>query len=274
MALQYNQLNISVNGAYILCDTLNLSESSPTKPIFSLGNKIVYDNTPTQIKNSISINYFVEPANEPNYTTITGTINDTTTPQPSIINVGNVFITGYLNSYSFALAPNGLIKASAAFEVYYPFTGNLIPQLSTDSLLYDVNNSSGLAHYWTAIFTSGNNTVSNNNVLQKDYAASISLTPIYGIGDILPKQIYINGIQENLNILSENQYNTQYSGQKIDTLIPSLQNLQLKNISSLWNNNLNVSIIFPITGFIQQECKSDLQLDNNVFFSMSFNRYH
>ncbi len=274
MSLIYNNVNLSVNGLNILADSLDLSESSTNKPIYSLNNKNLYDIVPTNLKGNISIEYFLEPSLEPNYFTLTGTINDTTNPLSSIISIGNINITGYLNSYSLDLLPNNLVRARVGYETYYPFTGTLIQQLSTNSSLYDVNNSSGIAHYWSATFLSGLNTISNNNILQMNYAATLNLTPIYGIGDILPKQIYCNYIQESLNILSEQQINLTHSGQILDNLMPSLQTLQLKNISSLWSNTLNSSIQFPLTGFIMTDSKINITLDQEIFFNLTFNKYH
>jgi len=274
MNLQYNNINLSVNSSYLLCDSITLSESSQQKPIYTFLNKSIYDSVPTTLKNSISISYYMEPDNEPNYPIVTSIVDNTTIPQPSIINIGNIFITGYLNNYSLSLTPNSLIKASATFEIYYPFTGNLIPQLEADSLLYDVNNSSGVSHYWSAQLSSGTNPISNNNVLQLDYSASINLNPIYSIGNPYPVQIYIQNIQENITILSESQYNVKYSGQILDNLIPSLQNLQLNSISSLWSNTISDTVIIPLTGMQLEECKSNIGLDQNVFFTMSFARYN
>ncbi len=265
MSLIYNNVNLSVNGLNILANSIDFSESSTNNP---------YDIVPTNLKGSVSIEYFLEPGNEPNYFTLTGTINDTTNPLSSIISIGNVNITGYLNLYSLDLLPNNLVKARVGYETYYPFTGNLIQQLSTDSSLYDINNSSGIAHYWTASFLSGSNTIQNNNILQMNYTSTISLTPIYGIGDILPKQLYCNSIQESINILSESQFNSTHSGQILDNLMPSLQTLQLKNISSLWNNTLNNSIQFPLTGFIMVDNKINITLDQEIFFNLTFNKYH
>jgi hypothetical protein len=274
MSLFYNNINLSVNGLNILADNINLSESSQTKAIYSLNNRNPYDNVPTNIKGSISLSYFLEPNNEPNYSVLTGMIYDTTTPISSLIGIGNINITGYLNSYSFDLLPNNLVKVGASYEIYYPFTGQLSQQLSTDSSLYDVNNSSGISHYWSCQFLSGGNTIQNNNILQMSYGANLSLTPIYGIGDTLPKQININNIQETISIMSEQQINSTYSGQILDNLMPALQTLRLKNISSSWDNNLNTSILFPMTGMVLQDSKTNITLDQEIFFSMTFTKNH
>lgn len=274
MSLKYNQINLKINNSNILADSVNVSESSPQKPIYSFNNNVPYDNTPSNIKGNISISYFLEPQNEPNYHILSGLLNDSTSITPSIINIGDIYITGYLSNFSLKLAPNSLIKVSSDFEIYYPFTGIFVAQSSGDWNLYNTSNSSGLSHYWSAQFFSGNSVISNNNILQLDYQTSINLTPIYGIGDPYPKQVYIQNIEENVNILSEQQINPSFSGQKIEDILSSLQQLKINNISSQWDNSINYNINIPLTGFLLKESKSSLQIDNLIFFEMNFSRYH
>lgn len=274
MSLKYNQINLKINNSNILADSVNINESSQQKALYSFNNNIPYDNVPSNIKGSVSISYFLEPQNEPNYLILSGLLNDSFSSLPSIINIGDIYITGYLSNFSIKLAPNSLIKASSDFEVYYPFTGNFASQASGDWNLYNISNSSGLSHYWSAQFLSGNTPILNNNILQLDYNASINLNPIYGIGDPYPKQIYIQNIEENINILSEQQINPSFSGQKIENLLNSLQQLKINNISSEWDNSLNYNINIPLTGFLLKEFKSSLQIDNLIFFETDFSRYH
>jgi hypothetical protein len=274
MPLKYNQINVSVNGANILAQSVNISETALIKPVFNLNNNNPYNSLPTKLSSNILIDYFMEPNLEVNYSIVTGSIFDKTVSLPSIINIGNCYITGYLSSFQFSLLPNALVKASAGYNVYYPFTGNLSKQLSTDSSNYDLNNSSGIAHYWSAQFLSGNSVVSNNNILQMDYAASLQLIPIYGVGSYIPTQIFYNGVQETVTILTEQQTNPQFSGLLLDTVLASTQTLNLKNISSVWSNNINNSISIPLTGFYLEEMRPEMGLDNLVFFNMKFSRYN
>jgi hypothetical protein len=38
MSLQYNKINLQVNGKNILAESVNITESSPQKPIYSFNN--------------------------------------------------------------------------------------------------------------------------------------------------------------------------------------------------------------------------------------------
>ena len=262
MSLQGNKINLSVNGKSILAENVSINDSSPQRALYSLNNNTPYNVVPSKINSSISISYFLEPGNDPNYTTLTG-----------LINIGENFITGYLNSFSFQLQPNSLVKVATDFSVYYSFSGNLSGQKLNDWNNYDTNNASGLAHYWSAQILSGTTQISDNKVLQMDYSAAIDLIPIYSLGDPLPKQIFYNKVTESTNILSEQQFNTKYSGQLIDNILNGVQTLKLRNISSIFSNTINSGISIPLTGFTLQDVKTDIQPDNLVFFNFSFNRF-
>ena len=271
--LQYNNVNLSINGNYILADSVDISLTSPQKPIFTMNNNIPYDNVPSNLNGTISISYFLEPGNEPNYPIITGILKDRTNVQPSVINIGNILTTGYITDYNLKLNPNSLIKISASFDIFNPITGIFTSQNINDSALYDTSNSSGIAHYWTAQFFSGNNVVTNNNILQLEYSVKINTTPIYGIGDNSPKQIYLDGADENFDILSETPYNLLFTGQLIDNIIPSLQNLVLFPITGITSNLSGNYISFLINGMILDDFKTNISINNIITYNATFNRY-
>lgn len=266
MSLKYNNINLSINSSYILAESISIGESSPQKPIFNLNNNVAFDNVPTTLKNSISISYYMEPMIEPNYPVVNNLTNDTTTPQLSIINIGNIFITGYLNSFSFQLSPNGLIKANSSFDIFYSFTGHLLNQNILDSQLYDTSQSSGLAHYWAGQFYSGSSMIVDNNILQLNYSAQIRNTPIYSLSNPYPVQIYINGITESIDLLAEQHINLKHTGQVFNSNRPDLQTLVLSGIASTGFIRLFLS------DFQLQEIKYDINLDNIILYNNSYSR--
>ncbi len=264
--LSYNNVNVSVDNHYILAESINVNQSSPQKPIHNLNNNVPFDNVPTTLKHSISISYYMEPNNEPCFPIVTGIFNDTTTVLPSIINIGSVFITGYLSNFTIQLSPNGLVKSNSSFDVFHPFTGNLMAQNAFDSLLYDSLNSSGIAHYWSANFFNGASEVSDNDILQMEYSANIGINPIYSIGKPYPTQVYVNNITETLDLLTEQQFNTTYTGQNIKQNRADLERLILSGIYS------SSSIVISMTGFIMDNSKYDITPDNLIFFNNTYSR--
>lgn len=266
MPIRYNQVNLSINGSYILADSISVSNTNTLKPIFNFNNNIPFDNVPTTLRGSILISYYMEPLTDINYTTISGILNDTSVSYPSIINIGENYITGYLNKYELQLTPNGLVKSNCSFDIYYALTGNLISSNDNDSALYDTQNSSGIANYWSAQFYSGNSIVSDNKILQLNYSADISLVPIYKIGSSTPVQVSISNISETFDILSEIQTNIGYSGQLLDSSRPDLQNLILSGI------NAPASITIPLTGFLLRDSKYNINMDSLILFNITYSR--
>src|SRR5579864_124284 len=105
-SLQYNKINVSLNGTNILCDTVNVTEQSTQKPLFAINYAAPFDYTPDALKNSISLTYFMEVSNEPNYNIISGLkANNTTGNTQAVISLGNIIVTGYLSKLSFTVAP-------------------------------------------------------------------------------------------------------------------------------------------------------------------------
>ena len=272
MSLLFNNINVSVNGSNIIAESVNISESSPQKPIFNLNNKSPYGFVPTRVTNNISIEYLLEPANDPGYPVITGLLFNRSLPISSYIGIGNVYMTGYLTSYSFQLTPGSLVKINSQYDVFSAITGNIINQSSGDSSIYDPTNSSGIAHYWSAAFYSGNN-IADNKVLQMDYNIHIDVVPIYGLGDSVPKQIYFDGIVEDINILGETQNNPTYTGQYINNLFPNLGTLRLNNIASQWSPASSASINFSLSGFIMEEMTIPMNTSSLIFFNTKLHRY-
>jgi hypothetical protein len=308
MYLSYSNINLSINGSNILCQSVSFNQSSPLKPIFNIGNKVSYNAVPTTLSNSISIEYLLEPNIEPNYSVITGLIYDKTSSLPSIINLGNVYITGYLKDFSLQVYPNSPIKIKSSFNIYNPITGNIIEQASNDSSLYDVDNSNGISHYWSTQFTSGNSAI-DTNILQLEYNASINLVPIYSIGDYQPKQIFIEEITESIDLIMEQQVNITYSGKIFDSIFTGVQNILFTGIglssgidygytnisasSFLDFGSISISpfsyidygltsqsltnykqLLIPLTGFILDDFNTNISTDNIVLFGYKFKRYN
>ena len=268
MYLSSSNVNISVNGSNILCQSINFTQNSSLKPIFNIGNKVSYNNIPTNLLNNLSLEYYLEPEIEPNYSIITGLIYDKSVAIPSIINLGDTYFTGYLKEYSMQVYPNSVIKIKSDFNIYNPITGNILEQALSGNYLYDSGNSSGISHYWTTQLKSGNQQI-DANILQLEYSVSINQSPIYGIGDFQPKQIYIDSINESLDVISEQQNNIVYSGLLFDNTFIGVQSMTLTGSQ---NSPINISI--PLTGFNLDDINTSISVDNIILFGHKFKRYN
>lgn len=254
-----------------MSDKVTLNQKSEQKPILVFNNNQTYNNVPSKIESEISISYFFEPNNEPCYKVITGQKYDRSISNPVNISIGGVSVSGYLSSFSFKLYPNSLVKADATFKVYNPITGNFTGQNSNDSSYYDTSNSSGIAHYWSAQFLSGSTNLSPS-LIQSSYSVDLGIKPIYSLSNPFPCQVYSDAIVESLDILTESQFNVNYTGNIFENIYPGLQNLNIQPISNVFNGNNSNNIMIPLTGFIQQEAGVEISTDNLILHSLSFSR--
>ncbi len=173
MSLQFNKINLSVNGLNILAESASLSQESVQKPLYAINNSLPYDYSPNSLKNTLSITYFVEVINEPNYAIISGLKSSNFTGNSqTVINLGGIIFTGYLSKLSFTVAPIQTIKAQASYDIFTPITGNFSQTSSPDGNLYNLANGSGLSNYFSVFLCSGNTNVINSNILQFDYSFS------------------------------------------------------------------------------------------------------
>lgn len=271
MSLQFNKVNISINGANILCESANLSQESTQKPLYGINYSSVQDYSPNSLKNTLSLTYFLEINNEPNYNTISGLKSSNLTGNTqTIINLGGIIFTGYLNKFSYTVAPAQTVKAQASYDIFTPITGNFSQGNNTDGNLYNLTNSSGLSNYFSVFLSSGNTNILNSNILQFDYNFSCNVIPIYGIGNTYPIQIYISDANETMNTISEIQNNNQFSGQNLINLF-GVDSIKLTNISNTWGDSLN-QLVFNISGMKNNSSKVDINTNSLILFNNSFSQ--
>ena len=271
--MKYNQINVIINSLPILAESVNLSQEGTQSPAYILNNKLPIDNIPQGIQNTINITYAIETNNEPNFLLISGWKNSPLTGNlQAIINIGNIHSTGFLTNYSFSLSPNSPVVAQATYSVFHQITGNFIAAESADANLYNLKNSSGIAHFWTASFQSGLAiNVSTNNILQMNYDFNANITPHFALGKVFPVQVTTLDASENINITSELQKNIQFSGQTVQQLFSGINNLKLKNLSSNWDSTI-YQLDFPLSGFISQNNRVNVSNNNLILFESQFSK--
>jgi hypothetical protein len=272
MPLSYNNTNILINGKTVLAESLSLSQESPQKPAYTINNLQPFGYVPTNYKANLNINYTIETSGEPNYLVISGwKANNATGNLNALINLGNISFTGYLSNFGFNLTPNNTVKAQATYQIFNPLTGNFTVQRASDSGLYNPRNSMGIAHYWSAEMTTNNTAVTNNDILQLDYTFNANIEPQYKIGSPYPCQVSCFGAQEEINLVNQTQNNVHFSGQNYDTILNTINNVRLKNISSTWGDTTHY-IDFSLSGMKVQTSKVDINIENIIVFNHNISR--
>ncbi len=276
MSLNYNKINVMINNQTVLAESLSLTQSSEQRPIYLLNNSRPYDNSPTVVKNSINLSYLIDPGDEPNYLIISGWRNNITGNLNCTLNIGDILIPAHLNSYSFEILPSQVIKAQASYLSFQELTGNFTNQNTNDSDLYNLENSTGIGHYWAVGFTSGTEFVNieNNNILQCNYSFQSNVLPSYKLGSYSPCQVSVLDATEEINVVSETQNQIKFSGQNYNTIFSNgIDNLRIRPLSYLWDSNSN-KIDFSLSGFEIQTNKSDISINNLIVFEYNLKKYY
>ena len=270
MTQQYTKTNLSINGQFVLADTANLSQDAIQRAILSLNTSNPYDYTPSSLKSTLSINYVIETQSDPNYTIVSNWKSNTTSSPTAVINLGDVIVTGYLSSYSLNLNPQRRVEAKASYEIYTPLTGNFTSQNSTDYLLYNTTNGSGVANYFSAYFYIDDTQATDTTIVSFSYDFSFALAPIYTLGSPFPSQIMALNALEKIETVSETQINSNFSGNHFNSFFNQVNNLRISNIASTWGGFSN-QITFPLSGMVIQANKVDISVNDIILFNSSFN---
>lgn len=272
MSIDYKNVGISVDGCYILSDSISISENSSLNPNYVFNYLVPIDKNPTNgIKNNISISYFLEPILEPNYNIINSLkIYAPSGRTPSILNIGNNIISGYLENYSFDITPNNSIKANASFVCFHEITGDFVNQSSSN--LYNVLNSYGIAHYWTTqVF---NQDFSNTgSIIQGNYSFKANWEPIYVLGNKYPNSVNFINAQEDFNFISENIKHSLFTGERAETAFNTYNLLRLNDIAYSYGQGL-ASLDFPLSGGIINNNEINVKTDNIITSKVSITKYY
>jgi len=277
VSLNYDKVNVTINGDYILAESVSINQESPQKPLYILDNLRPYDNTPQGIKTTINMTYYVEPYREPTYKIISGwKTNNNTGNLTCSLTIGEMPFVGFLNSYSFDILPNSPIKVQASYIAFNENTALMENQPdSSDSNLYNLQNGTGIAHYWAINLTSGTGfaPIDNHNILQLNYSFTSNILPSYKLGSAFPAQVSVLEATEEINLVNETQNNVKFTGQPYNVIFNNIDNIRLKNLSSLWGD-VNKSIDFNISGYEIQTSKVDISNESLVLFQHNLKKYY
>jgi hypothetical protein len=246
--MQFKNIQVTVNGRNIMASDASISEQNSIEPIYFLGYKRGDLYSPSGPLNSqIQINYYVEPANEPNHILINELRNYNASSFPIRVVVGGITGAAYLNSYSLSVEPNELVTASATYSVYTPLSGQLTNQPSATS--YNAGRGSGIAHSWLVYpkMASGHLT---GSIASLNYSFSPNFQPIYKIGNPNPTEVKFINANEEFSIISEYDNRILYSGQAFTGKYFDIQIIEINPLSGLFTANTSKLYLYPNSGRI------------------------
>lgn len=266
--MEFSNCKLSINGYRILADSLSVNQSVSVSPLSVINFSSPLDYEPKNLEGSVSVDYYVETRNEPNYAIVSGWKSNTTGNTLSIIRVGSAIISGYLNNYSLSINPNEPVRAKATYSVFNNITGNMEDEISSASQsLYNLTNGSGIAHYWSTVLCNSSSDATGNGIIDMSYNISFDISPTYGLGNHAPKQVSSLSATEEISFTSQFQTNLYYTGNSKNMLFTTHDIIKLKDLSSLWQQGNSYEMLFPMDGMKIVSNNASLSVNNIILYT-------
>ncbi len=273
--IQSDNVNVFVNGSGILAEIASLSTSVNLTPIHILNRKgSVNQSIGGPLSSKFSFTYPVELNNEPNFLQVkylkTGFNNFNF--DGSIVSIGGITGSCYLDSYSFRINPNEIIKSTVEYTSYVPLTGFLQKKQTYN---YDLQLNSGLAHALTTLIINGDTTQVVNYGISYDFKANWQ--PIYSVGNIYPTQINLLGGEENLSVIRDYYTGLSVSGQSLTGNIGSYgaggNLITINELAFAYNLVANFPIYIDMSGAQVNNVKVDVNLNDIIRVTNTATKY-
>ena len=197
----FDQIDVTVNGTGILAENASVSVQADLVPAYVIGRRGIVDQAPSQgINNSVSLSYFLEVDNEPNYGIVDQIRNFSSTTeelQPTTINIGGISGVFYLQSYQLNVAPNTPAKATAE---------------KAGNVNYNASNGSGIGFGFASV--GGNHTL--KEAFDFNYSFQANYIPVFALGSQEPISVKLMGASEDMSISKTGFYDPSFTGTNPD----------------------------------------------------------
>jgi hypothetical protein len=241
----YNNIEVKIGNSGILADSASLETTNSLQTVYTIGARM-FGQTPTgPIKSTLQISYFPEISNDQIFPMIGNFKREIPSIAATGMSVAGVEGSFYLDSLNIKATPNSPVKINASFTSYFPLTGYL--QNKTPTTIFNVSESSGLAHGWDTYITLSDHTTYPIYDFSYDFKANWE--PEFVIGNLYPNQVHFMGGTENFNFVRDFYTDLSMSGNDI---LPFLNSVD-KNVSifEIANHNSTIyqnAMLIPLSG--------------------------
>jgi hypothetical protein len=222
------------------------------------------------IETSISVDYYVEPSNEPNYRRILSWIADTTTNNFTPLRIETCGITGsgWIERYSIKSQVNAPAKATVSYILYDEMAGTNTTAVTG---IFDQTETSGLVHGWSTSLLPNN--LSDVLYSNFEYNCNLDWKPMFVMGNKRPIQMQLVGATESMAITRNISIPITFSGQPSNEYYNGITGIKADVLQVIWGETSN-PLLFNISG--SPVLNSDLSLSDNGYLSVrsSINKYY
>ena len=209
----FDQTDVLINRTGLLCESASLNQQNNLRPIYTLGKQKISNQSPNgPITSNLNLNYTIDTTNEPIYAISTGIIAETGDYQTTIVEIGGITGSYYLENYNFRVSPNQIINSNASFVSFLPLSGQPISKQSNIS--YNLSGWTGVANAWnTYVYL---DTLPDIIPLYDlNYSFKANWEPIYVLGQKYPNQVKLQNGQQDFSFISETFDLIAFSGKDI-----------------------------------------------------------
>lgn len=271
MSNWYDNAEVIVNGSGIMAESLSVSSRNSVEGVKALGFKgQVQYVARGPLQTNVAIDYFLEPANEPNFSQI-GSLKSNLTSYnypPMRIEICGITGSGWIERYTAKTTTNTPTKATVNYVIYDELSGRNSLQVTG---IFDQSQLLRTAHGWSTFLIP--NTATDTIFSEFEYNCSIDWKPIFGLGKKSPIQMQLGGINENLSITRNIFKPITYSGQPSYEYYDGFTGIVLSGLEASWGVGTS-GITFNISGVPVINSDMSINTNNYITVKSSINKYY
>ena len=252
MFLNFDNIDVAVNGSGILSSSAQINSNNELQPAYVIGfiNPVTqYPHGP--IKSNFTFNYVPEIDQEPNFSVlnnIKNILNDCSYSGEKIEVAGLTSNNCFLQQFTIQIKPNNTIENSVNYDTFWPLCGNL----NSKTNLINYLNDGSIAHSWTTYILNSGDYLSTP-VYELTYEFKVNWHPVYLVGKKYPVEVKLLGVEESITFSMDNYRNILITGEDVygNIFQDNNGNIQLNNLSLLCKNKCSNSnyLSLNISGF-------------------------
>ncbi len=270
MANFYDVADVVVNGSGIMAQSVSVSSRNSVEGLKALGRKGQFQyGARGPLETNISIDYYLEPGNEPNYARLTTWKTDTTNNHflPIRLEIMGITGSGWIDKYTVKGVVNEPARASVSYVVYSEMVG-----VNTTGItgVYDQSQIEGIAHGWSTTLLP--NTSRNTLYSEFEYECALEWKPLFILGQKAPAQMQLVGATEEMSIIRNVYKNITFSGQPSHEYY-DITGIQMDGLAAYWGDS-TTGINFNVSGV--PVINSDFTLNTNGYLNVrsSIRKYY
>lgn len=281
MVLNFNEIDIAVNGSGILANNCSISTNNSIEAAYILGHIRPINQLPQgSLKTTLNTSYLPVINQEPNFATVNkikSMLNDFNYLGEKVEFAGLHHDYWFMDNYSLKIQPNNIVESNVVYSTYWELCGDLRQKSNNINYLGD----GSICHAWTTYILNTGDYL-NVPVYDLSYDFSVEWRPVYVIGKKYPIEMRLLNAVETLSFSLDIYNRVLFTGQDLYPNIFNSNNgnLELKNVSLVCledcnnPNNSQNTLSINISGFKIKSVNPESQVGQYLRINYVANKYY